>query len=288
MGTESIRRVAQAGGLDGYLQTAETMGGTFHHSHQIQTVPVHYNPFLPAGLHLSCGIARLSTQGGLGGFDLAGPGLTAMLCPADAPAFSTRMMEGEAKSCGFFLPVDATAEIPHLGDIQAILRHGAPLRATNRPPPHLIAQLCAPIDPWFQDGARALVAQARVLELTALVWTWLSGKDERLQPSPRLATQADTARDMLEDRLRNPPSLAELARMVGTNVRTLTDAFRLRFNMSIATYVTKRRLEVAAHLLQEGMGVAQAAYHVGYTPSHFSNAFQRQFGMRPQAARHRR
>lgn len=66
-------------------------------------------------------------------------------------------------------------------------------------------------------------------------------------------------------------------------MRTLTDVFREQFGMSIASYVTHRRLQVARDHLLEGLSVSAAAHCVGYAPAHFSNAFQRQFGLRPQA-----
>lgn len=282
MNTGKLEQISRASGSDSRLEYGSAGSGVFWQSmHQLPT-QARYSIEVPTGLHLACGFATLETQApGLGGFALPGGGLTAMLCADETPHASTRISAGPNRSCGLHLP-DAAADSPLAEAIVARLRSGPRMRATSHVPPGLLAQVCAPVDPWFQGHARALAMEARALELMAMVWTWLDGAPERLQRPSRHAQHARRAREVLEARLQSPPSLAALAREVGVNVRTLTAAFREAYGTTIAGYVTARRLQVARDGLLQGMSVSSAAYRVGYTPAHFSNAFQRHYGLRPQ------
>ncbi|WP_413535129.1 helix-turn-helix domain-containing protein [Rahnella inusitata] len=46
------------------------------------------------------------------------------------------------------------------------------------------------------------------------------------------------------------------------------------------------RLDTAWHMLNSGeVSVSTAAYHVGYTPAHFSVAFRKKLGVSPKSLR---
>ncbi|ATQ42098.1 AraC family transcriptional regulator [Caulobacter mirabilis] len=280
----AIRAVVEKAGLVETLETVPLRHGLLHQSAQVLDAPQQYSAPLPPGLHLSCGIARLrSAHPRLGDFRFDGLGLTAILYEDEPEPFETRIDKGPALSCGLYLTRaqldDAAPE--GLGDIAVRLAAGSRLRATDRPPATVVASLCRPVDPWFQGAARRLAMEARALELAAMTLNWLSLS---AQPDSRPALQtrrAERAREILEANLADPPDLTRLAREVGVNVRSLTQAFRLTFDASIAAYVTRRRLETAHGLLVEGMGVAAAAGRVGYSPAHFSTAFLRHYGYRP-------
>lgn len=286
MSIDRLQEISRATGSDATLQLGEANRGIFWQSHHQLSDAVDYEVELPAGLHLACGLATLDTASpGLGGFTLAGSGLTAVLAPADTARARTRVAAGGNRSCGLFVPAD------HLQDIRVErlarqLRRGQAMRACTQAPRALLERLCTPLDRWFQGHARSLAMEARALELMALALTWLDEeKGENngpVSPPLRHATHAARTRQILEERLQSPPSLAALAREVGLNVHALTDAFRAAHGTSIASYVSLRRLQVARDCLLQGMCVSAAAYHVGYTPAHFSNAFQRQYGVRPQ------
>ncbi|MEM8573195.1 MAG: AraC family transcriptional regulator [Pseudomonadota bacterium] len=90
------------------------------------------------------------------------------------------------------------------------------------------------------------------------------------------------AQSILVERFDNPPTVPELARSVGLNVRKLGFGFKELFGSSVYAFIKNRRLEHAHLLLQDGdMTVAQAAYACGYRPSHFSAAFRQRFGVPP-------
>ena len=98
--------------------------------------------------------------------------------------------------------------------------------------------------------------------------------------------KAFAARDHLDSRLQNPPTIAELSRIVGTNEFTLKQAFRETLGTTIFAYVSRRRMEHATMLLRQGMSVSSAAEEVGYgCVRSFSAAFRRHIGCPPSVIR---
>ena len=91
------------------------------------------------------------------------------------------------------------------------------------------------------------------------------------------------AGDLLRQRLSDPPSLLELARLIGLNDYKLKQGFRQVFNTTVFGYLTQRRMEKACQLLVQRHTVAVVAAAVGYaSPTAFSGAFRRRFGISPK------
>lgn len=92
------------------------------------------------------------------------------------------------------------------------------------------------------------------------------------------------ARHVLQSNLHTPPGLIELARQVGLNDRKLKAGFRQVFDTTVFGYLTQLRMEKARQLLAQQRSVAAVAAAVGYTsPTAFSGAFRRKFGITPKA-----
>lgn len=90
------------------------------------------------------------------------------------------------------------------------------------------------------------------------------------------------ARQWLDAHLSNPPTIAALARIVGTNEFTLKRAFKETFGITVFGYVRQRRMERAAANLHAGRSVSETAGDVGYEcPRCFADAFRRYFGVLP-------
>ncbi|WP_183030046.1 helix-turn-helix transcriptional regulator [Altericroceibacterium spongiae] len=277
-----IEQIGRASGVVSSMHVVNSPNGILHHTTEVRNYEKHYKASVPAGLHLSCGIATLQTsEADFGTASLDGSGLIAMYCEEDRPHFSTRIAAGPTRSCGLFVPLCEGFSYPQLEEIARRLT-SAKMHASEAIPPDRIAALCAPIDPWFQGDARDLMMEAREIELIALFWNWMEQRADSERISAAHSRYAQKACEYIEAHLANPPCLRDLARQVGINVRSLTTAFRQTYGISIAAYVTKRRLEHAAEYMREGMSVSSAAYAVGYTPAHFSNAYMRHFGIRPR------
>lgn len=81
-------------------------------------------------------------------------------------------------------------------------------------------------------------------------------------------------------------SIADRARAVGVTSTKLTHAFRRFLGVSPHQYVVRRRLALAAALLDQGATVSDSCWRSGFENlSHFCRTFQRTFHMRASAWR---
>ena len=95
--------------------------------------------------------------------------------------------------------------------------------------------------------------------------------------------------DELEGSLDCAHDARVLASAFGVSAATLNQYFSRAYGSTVAGYLRKRRMEVAAALLASGARVAEAAVRVGYAnPSKFSSAFKREYGTAPSEWRRRR
>ena len=136
-----------------------------------------------------------------------------------------------------------------------------------------------------QGLTRSLYLEAQALELISLYIQAVQagpGAPSSL-PAADIASIRQ-AQDILQQSLRTPPSLMELARQVGINDRKLKQGFREVLDTTVFGYLTQQRMETACRLLQQKRSVAVVAATVGYdSPTAFSGAFRRKFGIAPKA-----
>ncbi|WP_228055001.1 helix-turn-helix transcriptional regulator [Gloeocapsopsis crepidinum] len=108
----------------------------------------------------------------------------------------------------------------------------------------------------FQGITKRIYLQAKVLELIALQLAPILSAQDGLQLSPRLKpetiAQIHYAREILLSRLENPPSVLELAQLVGVSERTLRRGFREIFGKTAFSYLNDKRIELAERLLRQG------------------------------------
>jgi AraC family transcriptional regulator, transcriptional activator of the genes for pyochelin and ferripyochelin receptors len=138
----------------------------------------------------------------------------------------------------------------------------------------------------LQGSARRLYITGKAMEFIAHVIDMAErrrpeGKSGQSWTSREIA-QFRQAREILLTRLQNPPTVAELARAVGTNSRKLSAGFNDLFGMPVYAFVKGQRLEAARVMLESGeRSVAIVAHRLGYQPQHFATEFKRRFGMPP-------
>jgi AraC family transcriptional regulator, transcriptional activator of the genes for pyochelin and ferripyochelin receptors len=92
------------------------------------------------------------------------------------------------------------------------------------------------------------------------------------------------AKEFLEKKVNNPPSLSELSKEVGLNEYKLKRGFKEVFKTTAFGYLAEYRLELAKQqLLESDRTISEISYQLGYSsPQHFSNAFKKKFGMAPK------
>lgn len=139
----------------------------------------------------------------------------------------------------------------------------------------------------YQGITKRIYLEAKVLELIALQVSPLLAGGDFAQTSP---FKSDTigrihhAKQIICSRLENPPSLVELAALVGVSDRTLRRGFRELFGTTVFGYLTQMRMEKAEQFLRESnMTVAEVANSVGYTHlGHFAAAFKKKYSITPR------
>jgi AraC family transcriptional regulator of arabinose operon len=94
---------------------------------------------------------------------------------------------------------------------------------------------------------------------------------------------------VLDQAYRDPPSIEQLADVVGLSASRLGHLFRTEVGVSIQSYVVERRLAMAALLIvQTDERISQIAYSVGFGDiSNFNHSFKRRFDMSPREYRAR-
>ena len=94
-------------------------------------------------------------------------------------------------------------------------------------------------------------------------------------------------RDIINERLNDPPNLSQIAKMVGLNEYKLKRGFKEMFNTTVFGYLSDQRLHLAKQYLRDTQKTAaEIALDLGYaTPQHFNNAFKKRFGCTPHSIR---
>lgn len=178
--------------------------------------------------------------------------------------------------------------IQHLGSAGcgAIAKPGLPGPAHLITPAvrELVRQL---IDAPYEGFLKKLYQEGKILELTAEYLYELLFAKEQAAASVKLSRQDKEslrrARDILTERLAEPATIAELARLVYMNEYKLKMGFKTVYGQSIHSYLVAKRMEKARQLFdKQKLKVKDVAGIVGYTNiSHFSAAFRKQFGVNP-------
>ena len=138
----------------------------------------------------------------------------------------------------------------------------------------------------FQGMPKRMFLEGKALELLGLAaaaeMTRHGGNLPRVQPD--LLDRIHHARDILCQQLDQPPTLGELARLVGLNECTLKREFRQAFGTTVFGYLHDIRMKQARQTLETGdCRVGEVARMVGYTnlPA-FSRAFSKRFDINPR------
>lgn len=139
----------------------------------------------------------------------------------------------------------------------------------------------------YQGLTKQIYLEGKCWELIALRLEQLVASYSQLSKSrvlqPDDIDRIHLAKEVLIRHLNNPPSLLGLARQVGLNDYKLKLGFRQVFGTTVFGYLHAYRMEQARLLLAERqMKAKEVAKLVGYaSPSRFTAAFKRKFGVSP-------
>ena len=100
----------------------------------------------------------------------------------------------------------------------------------------------------------------------------------------RAPASVRTVADLLEARLTDPPTLAELAEMTGLSQFALLRAFRAETGLPPHAYLNQLRVRRARNLLDQGVAPAEVAFDTGFADqAHLTRHFKRVVGVPPGA-----
>ncbi len=141
----------------------------------------------------------------------------------------------------------------------------------------------------FLGKARCLFLESKVLELVSHVRFCADRNSYSTSHVASINLMAEDhekmwqAKAILDENLEAPPSILELAKLVGVNEFKLKNGFRQVHGTTPYRYIAEQRLETARQLLMEKrMNVTEAAFAVGYANlSHFAKIFRDKFGVNP-------
>lgn len=132
-----------------------------------------------------------------------------------------------------------------------------------------------------------LFLKAKAYELFSLYFSNIEDNSNDNCPfmsNEETMTQLKKAKDIIIENMADPPSLEELAKNVGLNIKKLKQGFKEVYGAPVFTFLLNYKLEFSKKLLLENkLNVNEIGNKVGYsTSSHFIAAFKRKFGITPK------
>ncbi|WP_198171489.1 helix-turn-helix transcriptional regulator [Mucilaginibacter aquatilis] len=96
-------------------------------------------------------------------------------------------------------------------------------------------------------------------------------------------SKLQTAKQLLEQNIRSPFTLTELAKQCGLNDFKLKKGFKEAFGFTVFGYLNELRMNRAKSMLQKGLPVNEVADYVGYKNAHhFTVAFKKRYQVLPR------
>ncbi|WP_372746173.1 helix-turn-helix domain-containing protein [Lutibacter sp.] len=137
------------------------------------------------------------------------------------------------------------------------------------------------------ENLRPIFIKGKVFELLSYYFSTQSDDDTEHCPyiaNEETVSKIKHAKQLIIDEMNNPPSLNELAKKVGLNVKKLKTDFKEFYGDPVFTFLLNYKMELAKKLLQEQqLNVNEIAVHLGYsTSSHFIAAFKRKYKITPK------
>ncbi|TAF06167.1 MAG: AraC family transcriptional regulator [Nostocales cyanobacterium] len=139
----------------------------------------------------------------------------------------------------------------------------------------------------YQGNTKRVYLESKVWELMALVVDQFL-ESQTMETNSKTLNAEDIERihyasEILLAQLDQPPSLMELARMVGINDNKLKVGFKQVFNTTVFGYLHDCRMERSRQMLAAGkLSVTETAKAVGFANrGYFAASFRRKFGVNP-------
>ncbi|MEO0572929.1 MAG: AraC family transcriptional regulator [Bacteroidota bacterium] len=139
----------------------------------------------------------------------------------------------------------------------------------------------------LHPSIQKLYTKGKIYELIALYFNKTSDAD--LEQCPFLADEDNVrkikhAKDIILERMAEPPTLHELSDEIGLSLKKLKEGFKQIYGDSVYGYLLDHKMDLARKLLESGKyNVNEIALKLGYsTASHFIASFKKKYGTTPK------
>lgn len=139
----------------------------------------------------------------------------------------------------------------------------------------------------LHGALQSLYIKGKVYELLSLYFN-ISEETESdhcpFMANEDTVAQIKQAKDIIIENMANPPSLEELSKTVGLNIKKLKMGFKEFYGSPVFTFLLNYKLDYSKRLLEENqMNVSEIALQIGYSnSSHFIAAFKKKYGITPK------
>ena len=139
----------------------------------------------------------------------------------------------------------------------------------------------------MHPSVRTLYARAKAYELLSLYFN--RNADTQAEQCPFLVDEDNLrrirqAKEIVIERMAEPPTLAELAAEIGISLKKLKEGFKQIYGDSVYSFLFDYKMETARKMLESGkFNVNEVGLRVGYsTASHFISAFKKKYNTTPK------
>lgn len=139
----------------------------------------------------------------------------------------------------------------------------------------------------LHPSIKSIYLKAKVYELIALYFNRPEEVD--IEQCPFLDDEDNVkriklAKEIIINRMVEPPKLKELSEEVGLSLKKLKEGFKEVYGDTVYSFLLNYKLEYARKLLEDGQhNVNEVGLAIGYsTASHFITAFKKKFGTTPK------
>ena len=137
------------------------------------------------------------------------------------------------------------------------------------------------------NNMKSLYITGKIYELLSLCFS--KSEDSSIENCPFLADESNVlkikaAKDIIIQRISEPPTLAELSNEIDLSLKKLKEGFKQIYGTTVYGFLFDYKMELARKLLESrAHNVNEVGLKVGYsTATHFINAFKKKFGTTPK------
>lgn len=139
----------------------------------------------------------------------------------------------------------------------------------------------------LHPSIKKLYIKGKVYELISLYFN--RSQDADIAQCPFLVDEENVrkikqAKEIIIQRMMEPPSLSELASEIGLSLKRLKEGFKQIYGDSVYGFLLDHKMDMARKMLESGKyNVNEVGLKVGYsTASHFISAFKKKYGTTPK------